>query len=205
MRIGIIAIQGNVEEHINAIQHAGKKADQPIEVIRIKHKGIVNGCDAIIIPGGESTTLGKLMEREGISSEIKMAAKKGIPILGTCAGLVLLAKNGDKQVEKTKQPLLELMDIRVNRNAFGRQKESFEVPLSFKGLDEPYNAVFIRAPCITECANDVEILAEYKNTIVAARQGNVLALAFHPELTTDLRIHQYFLKMIEKIKITSIS
>lgn len=202
MRIGVIAIQGNVEEHINAIQYA---ADQPIEVIRIKHKGVVNGCDAIIIPGGESTTLGKLMEREGISSEIKIAATKGVPILGTCAGLVLLAKNGDRQVEKTKQPLLCLMDIRVNRNAFGRQKESFEVPLYFKGLDEPYNAVFIRAPCITECEKNVEILAEYKNVIVAARQGNVLALAFHPELTTDLRIHQYFLKMIDKIKTTSIS
>lgn len=205
MRIGVIAIQGNVEEHINAIQIAGKNDDKPIEVLRIKHKGIVNGCDAIIIPGGESTTLGKLMEREGISSEIKMAAKKGVPILGTCAGLVLLAKNGDKQVEKTKQPLLGLMDIRVNRNAFGRQKESFEIPLSFKSLDEPYNAVFIRAPCITECGKDVEILAEYKNMIVAARQGNVLALAFHPELTKDLRIHQYFLKMIDKIKIPSIS
>ena len=205
MRIGVIAIQGNVEEHINAIQKAVKNADKPIEVIRIKHKGIVHGCEAIIIPGGESTTLGKLMEREGILSEIKIAAKKGVPILGTCAGLVLLAKYGDKQVEKTKQSLLGLMDIRVNRNAFGRQKESFEVPLSFKGLDEPYKAVFIRAPCITECGKGVEILAEYKNTIVAARQGNVLALAFHPELTADLRIHQYFLKMIDKIEITSIS
>lgn len=196
MRIGVIAIQGNVEEHVNAMKRALKDANYEAELIKIKHKGIVPTCDAIILPGGESTTLGRLMEREGISSEIKKAADSGIPIMGTCAGLVLLAKHGDKQVEKTKQPLLSLMDIHVNRNAFGRQKDSFEAPVDFKGLTKSFNAVFIRAPCITEAGNNVDILSTCGGIIVAARQENILALAFHPELTDDSRIHHYFLKMI---------
>lgn len=195
MRIGVIAIQGNVEEHVNAMIKALREAKRNAEVIKIKHKGIVPTCDAIILPGGESTTLGRLMEREGISPEIKNAVHAGIPVMGTCAGLVLLAKQGDKQVEKTGQPLLSLMDIHVNRNAFGRQKESFEAQVSFKGLDTPFNAVFIRAPCITEAGKDVEILSTHNDFIVAARQKNMLALAFHPELTDDLRIHHYFLRM----------
>ncbi len=196
MRIGVIAIQGNVEEHVNAMKKALGEAKRNAEVIRIKHKGIVPTCDAIILPGGESTTLGRLMEKEGILSEIKKAAHAGIPVMGTCAGLVLLAKQGDKQVEKTGQLLLSLMDIRVNRNAFGRQKESFEAQVDFKGLDTPFNAVFIRAPCITEAGKDVEILSTCNGSIVAARQKNMLALAFHPELTDDSRIHHYFLEMI---------
>ena len=196
MRIGVIAIQGNVEEHVNAMIKALMEAKRNAEVIRIKHKGIVPTCDAIILPGGESTTLGRLMEREGISSEIKRAAHAGIPVMGTCAGLVLLAKQGDKQVEKTGQPLLSLMDIHVNRNAFGRQKESFEAQVNFKGLTKPFNAVFIRAPCITEAGKDIEILSTHNGFIVAARQKNMLALAFHPELTDDSRIHHYFLEMI---------
>jgi 5'-phosphate synthase pdxT subunit len=199
MRIGVIAIQGNVEEHVNAMKKALEEEGCNAEVIKIKHKGLVPTCNGLIIPGGESTTLGRLMKREGISDEIKKVAEAGIPIMGTCAGLVLLAKHGDEQVEKTRQPLLELMDIRVNRNAFGRQKESFESQLEIKGIGSAFNAVFIRAPCITEAGRDVEILSEYKGSIVAAIQKNLLALAFHPELTNDRRIHQYFLKMIEKI------
>ncbi len=196
MRIGVIAIQGNVEEHVDALKRALKEAKLEAEVVKIKHKGTVPECNALILPGGESTTLGRLMEKEGISSEIRKVANSGIPVMGTCAGLVLLAKHGDEQVEKTKQPLLSLMDVRVNRNAFGRQKESFESRIDFKGLKEPFNAVFIRAPCITEAGKDVEILSKYKGHIVAVRQKNLLALAFHPELTQDLRIHKYFLKMI---------
>lgn len=197
MRIGVIAIQGNIEEHVNAIMKALEQSKRRGDILKIKHRGIVPMCDALIIPGGESTTLGRLMEIEGISSEIKKVSQTDIPIMGTCAGLVLLAKRGDEQVEKTKQPILELMDISVNRNAFGRQKESFESPVDFKGLASPFNAVFIRAPCITECGKDVEILSRYNGSIVAARQKNMLALAFHPELTDDLRIHHYFLRMLE--------
>lgn len=197
MRIGVIAIQGNVEEHVNAMSTALKKKNRRGEVVKIKHKGIVPMCDAIILPGGESTTLGRLMEREGISSEIKEAARSGVPVMGTCAGLVLLAKEGDEQVKKTKQSLLGLMDIRVRRNAFGRQKESFEAMVDFRGIPSAFNAVFIRAPCITECGKNVEILSRYNGYIVAARQDNILALAFHPEITDDPAIHYYFLNMID--------
>ena len=196
MRIGVIAIQGNVEEHVIALGNSLSEADLQAEVIKIKHKGSVSSCDALILPGGESTTLGRLLKREGIAEEIKTAARAGIPILGTCAGLVLLAKYGDEQVEKTGQVLLELMDIHVNRNAFGRQRESFETLIDFNGFETPFNAIFIRAPSITGCSNDVEILSKYDGSIVAARQENILALAFHPELTDDYRIHHYFLKMI---------
>ncbi len=196
MRIGVIAIQGNIEEHVHALKEALKQANREAEIVKIKHKGLVPTCDALILPGGESTTIGRLMEREGISSEIKKISRTGIPIMGTCAGLVLLAKYGDSQIEKTKQPLLRLMDTHVNRNAFGRQKESFEALLDFKGLTSPFNAVFIRAPCITEAGRGVEILSKCNGSIVAARQQNVLAIAFHPELTDDLRIHHYFLDMI---------
>jgi len=160
MRIGVIAIQGNVEEHVIALENALRQACIEAEIIKIKHKGIVNSCDALILPGGESTTLGRLLEREGIIIEIKKAAHSGIPIMGTCAGLVLLAKYGDKQVEKTGQSLLELMDIHVNRNAFGRQKESFETLVDFNGFETPFKAIFIRAPGITECGKDVEVLSK---------------------------------------------
>ena len=196
MRIGVIAIQGNVEEHVIAIENALHHAGLQAEVIKIKHKGIVDSCDALILPGGESTTLGRLLKQEGIADEIRKAASTGIPIMGTCAGLVLLAKYGDDQVEKTGQSLLGIMDIHVNRNAFGRQRESFETLIDFNGFDTPFNAIFIRAPSITGCTNEVEVLSKYKDSIVAARQKNILALAFHPELTDDYRIHHYFLKMI---------
>jgi 5'-phosphate synthase pdxT subunit len=196
MRIGVIAIQGNVEEHVNAISRALRQSNLEAEVIKIKHSGLVPACDAIILPGGESTTLGRLMEREGIADEIKKVALAGVPVMGTCAGLVLLAKYGDMQVERTKQPLLGLMDIHVNRNAFGRQRESYECQVDFKGLDSPFNAVFIRAPAIIRCSENVEILSKCNGLIVAAREKNMLALAFHPELTDDLRIHHYFLKMV---------
>jgi 5'-phosphate synthase pdxT subunit len=193
MRIGVISIQGNVKEHVNAMQRAIDHAGCRAEVIKIKHKGLVPTCDALILPGGESTTLGRLMEKERISVEIIKVVHAGVPIMGTCAGLVLLAKKGDEQVKKTGQSLLSLMDITVNRNAFGRQKESFECLVEFKGLDSPFNAVFIRAPSITEVGKDVEVLSKYNDVIIAAREKNMLALAFHPELTDDPRIHHYFL------------
>lgn len=195
MRIGVIAIQGNVEEHVNAMVKALKQSNVEGEVLKIKHKGTVPTCDAIILPGGESTTLGRLMDREGISEEIKEAARSGIPVMGTCAGLVLLAKEGGEQVHRTKQSLLGLMDIRVKRNAFGRQKESFEAFVDFSG--KPFNAVFIRAPYIEKCGKNVEIISRYNGFIVAARENNIIALAFHPELTDDMSIHHYFLEMIK--------
>jgi len=200
MKIGVIAIQGDVEEHIKAFKATLAERGESGEVIRIKHRGIVDSCDAIVIPGGESTTIGRLMEREGITEELKDAAEAGKPLLGTCAGMILLASEGDEEVKKTGQPLLGLMDVRVKRNAFGRQRESFEAPLKMSIFDEPFPGVFIRAPCITHAADTVDVLATLGDNddnmgkrIVAARQDNIMALAFHPELTDDRRIHHYFL------------
>jgi 5'-phosphate synthase pdxT subunit len=195
MKIGVIALQGNVEEHVESISRVIKDA----EVVKIKHQGIVPTCDALVIPGGESTTLCRLAWSEGIAQEIIASAKAGIPIMGTCAGLILLASRGDGEVRKTGQHLLGLMDTTVNRNAFGRQKDSFEAPLEVSHiLGGPFNAVFIRAPAIITAGKDVEVLAKLEDFIVAARQGNILALAFHPELTEDTRIHEYFLSLIKK-------
>ena len=197
MRIAVIAIQGNVEEHIESAENAMEDMGISGEVLPVRHSGTIPTCDAIILPGGESTTLGRLMAREGIDVEIKEAAAPGKPIMGTCAGLVLLAKDGGEQVKRTGQQLLGLMDISVDRNAFGGQRESFEIPLEISMLDSPYNVVFIRAPVITRVGPDVEVLARFNDKIVAARQGNILGLAFHPELTDDLRIHCYFLGMMK--------
>src|SRR5271157_4058680 len=196
MKIGVIAIQGNVEEHVEAISRVFQG-----EVVKIKHKGIVPTCDAVVIPGGESTTLCRLTWSEGIAQEIIERAKNGMPIMGTCAGLILLASEGDDEVRKTGQKLLGLMDTKVDRNAFGRQRESFESVIELPFLQGgPFNAVFIRAPAIVSAGKDVEVLATIDDLIVAARQGNILALAFHPELTDDTRIHQYFMDMIKNNK-----
>lgn len=197
LKIGVIAIQGNVEEHVEATERALNGQGQ---VVKIKHSGIVPQCDAIIIPGGESTTLCRLSWSEGIAREIIEKAKQGMPVMGTCAGLILLSSRGDDEVVKTRQKLLGLMDTRVDRNAFGRQVNSFEAPLMIKGFDQPFNAVFIRAPAIVDAGKDVEVLAKIDDIVVAAQQKNLLALAFHPELTDDLRLHRYFLSMIPGYK-----
>jgi len=196
MRIGIIAIQGDVEEHVIALEKTLAEQREKGEVVKIKHRGLVESCDAIVIPGGESTTIGRLMEREGIFPEIKEAVGEEKLILGTCAGMVLLAKEGDEKVAKTGQPLLGLMNVKVKRNAFGRQRESFEVLLKMSIFDEPFHAVFIRAPSITHAADSVEVIATLNGHIVAAKQRNMLALSFHPELTEDRRIHHFFLDLV---------
>ncbi len=196
MKIGVIAIQGDVEEHVIALEKTLAEREEKGAVVKIKHWGIVGSCDAIVIPGGESTTIGRLMEREGILPELKEAAEARKPILGTCAGMVLLAKEGDEEVAKTGQPLLGLMDVKVKRNAFGRQKESFEVPLKMSVFDELFHAVFIRAPAITQAAENVDVLATLEGHVVAAKQKNIISLSFHPELTEDRRIHHYFLDLL---------
>jgi len=196
MRVGVIALQGNVEEHVESILKVLGSGD---EVVKIKHKGIVPTCDAIIIPGGESTTLCRLAWSEGIAREIIERAEKGMPVMGTCAGLILLASRGDDEVKKTGQKLLGLMDTTVDRNAFGRQRESFEAPLRISCIEDgEFNAVFIRAPAIVSAGKNVEVLATLDEFVVAARQGNILALAFHPELTDDTRIHEYFMGIVKK-------
>lgn len=196
VRIAVIAIQGNVEEHIISADKALNEMGIPHEIIPTRHIGTIPSCDAIILPGGESTTLSRLLAREGMDKEIKEAAALGKPVLGTCAGLVLLSKDGGEQARVTGQKLLGLMDINVDRNAFGGQRESFETKLEIPTLGSPFNAVFIRAPVIVRAGPDVEVLARFEDHIVAAKQGNIVALAFHPELTDDLRLHFYFFKLL---------
>ena len=162
--------------------------------ILLRNPEQVTNLDGVIIPGGESTTISRILERSGIGRRLReRIAKDDIAIMGTCAGCVLLAKT---LADPTKVTLLEAMDIAVCRNAFGRQRESFERPLKIKGLQAPFPGVFIRAPLITRTWGDCEVLAEIDEGIVMARQRRYLGIAFHPELTGDLRVHQMFYKML---------
>ncbi len=190
-RIGVLALQGDVSEHIGALKRA---AEGNAIVVEIRRPGQIEECDALALPGGESTTIRRQLESSGLTEELKAALLSGKPTLATCAGLVLVS--GEIDGESPLNPL-GLMDIKVSRNAFGPQRESFEADLDIKGLERPYRAVFIRAPAISGVGEGVEILARVGDKIVAARQKSLLALAFHPELTEDLRIHQMFLKMLE--------
>jgi len=189
LTIGVLALQGAVREHLESLRRLGIEGR---EVRTPEHLRWVAG---IILPGGESTTLGKLMARIGLDEALRDFAAAGKPVMGTCAGLILLAR----EVEGDRQPLLGLMDMAVRRNAFGRQIDSFEQDLEIAGLEGPkFRAVFIRAPYIERAGGGVEVLAEVNGKAVLARQGNLLAVAFHPELTDDLRLHRLFAEMAEE-------
>jgi len=193
--IGVIGIQGAVSEHIASMKNALRETKANGEVFVIKHKDEINEIDAILFPGGESTTISKILYKSGFHDAISKRIKENtLPIMGTCAGCVLLASEMTDNTKDVK--LLSAMDMHVQRNAFGRQRESFEKYINIKGFSEPYNAVFIRAPVIKKVWRNCKVLAEVDKKIVMARQGNLLALSFHPELTDDLRIHKYFLDMI---------
>jgi len=188
MKIGVLAAQGAFIEHIASLQ----KLD--MEAVPVRLPGELRGVDGLIIPGGESTTISRLMSSYDLVNEIVTMAGGGLPVFGTCAGMILMAK----QVTNNGTPSLKLMDISVRRNAFGRQVDSFEAELKIPVLgEEAFPGVFIRAPLIESCNNGVEVLARLKDgTMVAARQGKLLGTAFHPELTDDLRFHRYFLDII---------
>ena len=188
MRIGVLAVQGAFIEHIAILRHLG------VEALPIRLPAELNSLDGLIIPGGESTAIGKLMQDYNLMSEVKALGEKGLPVFGTCAGMILLAsRTSDSEIKP-----LGLIDITVRRNAFGRQRESFETELAVPVLGEkPFPGVFIRAPVIEQANSGVEILAKLNDgTGVAARQGKILVSAFHPELTTDLRFHRYFLDIV---------
>lgn len=186
--VGVLALQGAFIEHQKSLAACG------VESIQIRKPEQLDEISGLIIPGGESTTMGKLMHQFFLFEPILNLAHKGVPIFGTCAGMIMLAKD----IEGSTQPRLALMDIAVERNAFGRQVESFETDLNIPELgEEPLKAVFIRAPYIKSAAENVQVMAKVQDKIVLARQGNLLAAAFHPELTNDIRLHQYFLQMIK--------
>jgi 5'-phosphate synthase pdxT subunit len=166
------------------------------EAVSVRRAKDLEGIECLVLPGGESTTISKLLRRFDLFDRIIDLANGSMPILGTCAGCVLLSKEGDDQVEKTETELLKLMDMAVDRNAFGRQRESFEVPLTIEGMAEQFPAVFIRAPLITKVWGRCESLATHSSSIVMAKQDNLLALSFHPELSGDSRIHEMLLRMV---------
>jgi len=195
MKVSIIGVQGDVEEHVLITRKAMEKLGLDGKVVATRRLDQLFGSDGVIIPGGESTTISKLIWKDGMAEEIVRMAEDGKPVMGTCAGMILLAKHGDEQVEKTKTRLLKLLNIKVRRNAFGRQRESFEVELDVKGIGR-FNAIFIRAPAIEWVGDGVEVLARFEEKIVGVRQKNVIGLAFHPELTGDTRIHEFFLSLI---------
>lgn len=182
---GVVAVQGDVSEHATAIERAAQAHGEDSQVHEIRHAGVVPDCDALLVPGGESTTISRLLHREGIAPEIVEHVRAGKPVLATCAGLIVAAR--DAQDDRVDE--LELVDVTVERNAFGRQKESFEAPLDVVGLDSPFPAVFIRAPVIDAVGDDVDVLAEWDGRAVAVRDGPVIGTSFHPELTADPRIH----------------
>lgn len=188
MRIGVLALQGAVAEHIRSLQSAGAEA---VPVKRIEE---LESLDGLVIPGGESTTIGKLMRKYGFMDAIREFSGAGKPLFGTCAGLIVLAD----QIEGHEEAHLRLMDMTVARNAFGRQRESFETDLDIAGINEPVRAVFIRAPLIKSVGASVDVLSTYQGEIVTARQGNLLAASYHPELTDDYRLHAYFLDMVKE-------
>ncbi|QRV13430.1 pyridoxal 5'-phosphate synthase glutaminase subunit PdxT [Haloterrigena salifodinae] len=185
---GVVAVQGDVAEHAAAIERAAAARDREVTVREIRESGLVPDCDLLAMPGGESTTISRLVHSEGIAPEIRAHVEAGKPLLATCAGLIVASSNpNDDRVEE-----LGLLDVGVERNAFGRQKDSFEAPLAVDGLadDDPYPAVFIRAPAIDDASGgDAQVLASWDDRPVAVKQGPVVGTAFHPELTPDSRIH----------------
>ncbi|MBL8163953.1 MAG: pyridoxal 5'-phosphate synthase glutaminase subunit PdxT [Anaerolineae bacterium] len=187
MNVGVLALQGAFIEHEKKLRALGA------EVVEVRLPADLYGLDGLIIPGGESTTIGKLAVQFGLIEPLREFARTK-PTWGTCAGMIFLAKD----IGIDRQPILGLMDIQVNRNAFGRQVDSFEVDLAIPDVGEvPFHAVFIRAPVVTEARKGVQVLAQLEDgRIVAVRQEHLLATAFHPELTDDVRFHAYFLKMI---------
>jgi len=188
-RVGVLALQGAFREHRQVLEQLG------CDVVEVRKASDLDGIQGLIIPGGESTTIGKLLRIDEMGEKIKELGAKDMPIFGTCAGMILLSKT----ILESEQYSLNLMDTVVERNAFGRQVDSFETDLSVPALGhKPLRAVFIRAPYLREVAPNVGILAELDGKIVFVRQGNLLASAFHPELTPDYRVHQYFLNMIDE-------
>ncbi len=184
--VGVLALQGDFREHLAAAEALGA------EGLEVRLPADLDAIDALIIPGGESTTIGRLATLYGMIDPLRKHLRAGLPAYGTCAGMIFLGR----AVTDGTQPLLEVLDVVVERNAFGRQNESFETDLDVVGLDQPMHAVFIRAPLIAESGSDVDILAKHGGRPVVVREGKILASSFHPELTDDLRLHQMLIDMI---------
>ncbi|OMC77736.1 glutamine amidotransferase subunit PdxT [Viridibacillus sp. FSL H8-0123] len=195
MKIGVLGLQGAVREHVQAIEAAGAVP------IVVKNAEQLKELEGLVLPGGESTTMRKLIDRYSMMKPLRQFADDGKPIFGTCAGLILLAKN----VIGQQTPHIGVMDVIVERNSFGRQIDSFEIPLSIKNIGENFPAVFIRAPHIVSVGSNVEVLAQCNGRVVLAKDGQFLGCSFHPELTEDQRIMAYFVQMVEKSVLTTLA
>ncbi len=190
VKIGVLGLQGAIREHIWAIEASGA------EGVIVKRPEQLNEIDGLIIPGGESTAIRRLIDKYRFMDGLKKFAADGKPMFGTCAGLILLAND----LVGYDEPHIGVMDVKVERNSFGRQRESFEADIDISGVADNFSAVFIRAPHIVEAGENVEVLAKHNNRIVAARDGQFLGCSFHPELTNDYRLMNYFVKMVEQSK-----
>ena len=200
MNIGVLSLQGDVAENIASTKSALNELNETGQVTEVKTPDQISKLDGLIIPGGESTMIGQLSLINGSLKKIKEKINSGMPVFGICAGLILLSKNAkDRVIGSTDQPLLDLLNVDVERNSFGRQRDSFEAEISMDSINIPkFNGVFIRAPSIAEVGKNVDIISKFNEKIVAVKQGNILATAFHPELTTDTSLHKFFVKILQQ-------
>lgn len=200
VNIGILAVQGDVAENLSATRMAMDELGVEGVVTEVKNPEQISDLDGLIIPGGESTVIGTLSLVNGSLKKIKEKISSGMPVLGTCAGMILLSKKTkDRVVGAMEQPLLDYLDITIERNAFGRQVDSFEADVSLEKIGVPnFHGIFIRAPSVIDASKEVEILSKFNEKIVAVKQGNIVGTSFHPELTADLSIHKYFVSLVKK-------
>ncbi|ANQ53082.1 glutamine amidotransferase [Thermosipho sp. 1063] len=187
MKIGVSGIQGDFREHKQMLERLG------VEVLIVRKPEDLDEVNGLVIPGGESTTMIRIMKMVNLYEKLRERISNGFPVFGTCAGMILLSK----EVVNFKQDSLKVIDIKVERNAYGRQVDSFETEVEIKGFEKSYKAVFIRAPKVVGYGNNVEVLSTYENSPILLRQKNVLVASFHPELTDDTRVHEYFLNMVK--------
>ena len=202
LTVGVLSIQGDVQENLLSAKTAVDELGIDGQVIDVRTPEEISQIDGLIIPGGESTTIGQLSLVNGSLKILKEKIQNGMPVLGICAGMIMLSNTADDRVVgKTDQPLLDIFDIKLERNSFGRQKESFESDVSLDSINIPkFNGVFIRAPSVSDVGSDVEVLSKFNDRIVAIKKGNVIGTAFHPELTEDTAIHKYFINLVNTSK-----
>ncbi len=202
LNIGILSIQGDVQENLLSARAALNELDIDGKVTDVKTPEEISQLDGVIIPGGESTTIGQLSLVNGSLKVLKEKIENGMPVLGICAGMIMLSKTAnDRIVGNTDQPLLDILDIKLERNSFGRQRESFETDVSMDSIDIPkFNGIFIRAPSISDVGSDIEVISKFNGLIVAVKKGNVIGTSFHPELTEDISLHKYFINLVNTSK-----
>jgi 5'-phosphate synthase pdxT subunit len=198
LTVGVLSIQGDVQENLLSAKTAINELGIDGQVIDVRTPEEISQLDGLIIPGGESTTIGQLSLVNGSLKVLKEKIQNGMPVLGICAGMIMLSNTAnDRVVGKTDQPLLDILDIKLERNSFGR----FEADVSLDSIDIPkFNGVFIRAPSVSNVGSDVEILSKFNDRVVAVKKGNVIGTAFHPELTKDISLHKYFVSLVNTSK-----